>query len=310
MAGRKRNINLYLMDGEPKGIIKITTKPWNGLLLRIPREKLYDCGERDEMKFSSIYFLIGSNESEDLPAVYVGQVGMRGILKRLTEHDKNPDKGYWTEAIVLTTSDNGFEATELNYLENTFYTLALNSQKCEVKNAVEPNPGNVKEENICGIEETIEVTRIIMELLGYTFFTPASSTSVKQPKTVVQQAPMVTAVAPLVENNFNVDTSKKIGKFVCEVFVKLLQSGLVPVADIKNLTSFDYCKQTFKKKIYYPILIEWPENSTRDEISIIKGYKRYYSDITLHIENKRYLLSSQWYDETYEYLIAWCKKFI
>lgn len=56
--------------------------------------------------------------------VYVGQAGVRkngeGILFRLQEHKRNPDKDYWTEAVVFTTSNNSFGPTEISYLENRF----------------------------------------------------------------------------------------------------------------------------------------------------------------------------------------------
>ena len=208
MAGRKRNINLFLMDGEANGIIKITTKPWNGLLLRIPRDRLYGCGERDEMKYSSIYFLVGPSDAGNVPSIYVGQVGMRGILKRLTEHDKNPDKRFWSEAIVLTTNDNGFGATELNYLEHTFYRLAVNSKQCVVKNAVEPTPGNINEETESEIAETVELTQIILESLGYKFFT--LPTTAELPALPTQnEEPLPAVIEPLPLNR-----NKKIGKFV------------------------------------------------------------------------------------------------
>lgn len=299
MAGRKRNINLFLMDGEANGIIKITSKPWNGLLLRIPRNRLYGCGERDEMKYSSIYFLVGPSDSGNVPSIYVGQVGMRGILKRLTEHDKNPDKKFWTEAIVLTTNDNGFGATELNYLEHTFYRLAVNSKQCVVKNAVEPTPGNINEETESEIAETVELTQIILEALGYKIFT--SPTTIATPALQPQiEEPVPAATEPL-----PLDKSKKIGKFVYEDVVTLLNSGRVPAPEIQKLTSLEYCKNTFKKKINYPVLVEWPDNIDKKSIVFLNGNNRYYSDAVILSGGKRYLISSQWYKETYDYLVAW-----
>ena len=302
-TARKRNINLFLMDGEANGVIKITTKPWNGLLLRIPRDRLYSCGERDEMKFSSIYFLIGSSNCNTLPAVYVGQVGMRGILKRLTEHDKNPDKNFWTEAIVLTTSsNNGLAATELNYLEHTFYSLASNSKQCVVKNAMEPTSGNINEETESELSETVEITQTILETLGYKFLSVS-------PNSTTQNIQSVTPKSTPTKATSSLDANKKIGKFAREDLYNLLNSGLVPANEIENLTGLDYCKKTFKKKVYYPILVEWPEYTSQSEVAIIAGYSRYYSDIVLTVGNKRYLLSSQWYKETYEHLLDWCNQF-
>lgn len=52
----------------------------------------------------------------------IGQAGARkngeGILNRLQEHKRSPEKDYWTEAVVFTTSNNSFGPTEISYLEN------------------------------------------------------------------------------------------------------------------------------------------------------------------------------------------------
>ena len=82
--------------------------------------------------------------------VYIGQAGARkngeGILNRLQEHKRNPEKDYWTEAIVFTTSNNSFGPTEISYLENRFCNLAIQANRYEVKNGNDPTPGNITEE--------------------------------------------------------------------------------------------------------------------------------------------------------------------
>lgn len=110
MATRGKSINLFLMDGEPSGRMKCTLANWTGVAYKIPRTALDLCKERDDLKQSGIYFLFGSSEQSGKNAVYVGQAGARkngeGLLYRLQEHKRNPDKDYWTEAVVFTTSNN------------------------------------------------------------------------------------------------------------------------------------------------------------------------------------------------------------
>ncbi len=52
-----------------------------------------------------------------------------GILIRSLEHKRNPDKDYWTEAVVFMTSNNSFGPTEISYLENRFCNLAAEAKK-------------------------------------------------------------------------------------------------------------------------------------------------------------------------------------
>lgn len=53
-----KKIELLLMQGEPSGIWRCTVSGWNGLALRIPREMIPDCKEK-EFSTAGVYFLIG-----------------------------------------------------------------------------------------------------------------------------------------------------------------------------------------------------------------------------------------------------------
>ena len=59
---------------------------------------------------------------------------------------RNPEKDYWTEAVVFTTSNNSFGPTEISYLENRFCNLAIAANRYEVKNGNDPTSGNITED--------------------------------------------------------------------------------------------------------------------------------------------------------------------
>ncbi|MDY4611629.1 MAG: GIY-YIG nuclease family protein [Sphaerochaetaceae bacterium] len=176
MAPRGKSINLFLMDGEPSGRIKCTLANWTGVAYRIPRTALDLCKERDDLKQSGIYFLFGISDQTGNNIVYVGQAGARkngeGLLYRLQEHKRNPDKDYWTEAVVFTTSNNSFGPTEISYLENRFCGLALAAKRYDVKNGNDPTHGNITEEKESELEEFVDYARIVMGTLGHKVFEP------------------------------------------------------------------------------------------------------------------------------------------
>ena len=169
-----KNINYYLMDGTPSGRIKCTISNWTGVAYRIPRTELEKCRERDDLKQSGVYFLFGEDETSGKGVVYVGQAGVRkngeGIIYRLQEHRRNPDKDYWTEAVVFTTSNNSFGPTEISWLENRFCSLATEAGRYIVKNGNDPNVGNVTEEKQSELEEFAQYAIIVMGVLGYKVF--------------------------------------------------------------------------------------------------------------------------------------------
>lgn len=180
MAAHGKNINIFLMDGTANGRIKCTLANWTGVAYRIPRVDLDLCKERNDLKQSGIYFLFGVSDETSEQIIYIGQAGARkngeGILYRLQEHRKNPDKDYWSEAVVFTTSNNSFGPTEISYLENRFCTMATNAHRYIVKNGNEPAQGNVTEEKESELEEFIEYAKIIMGVLGHKVFEPLIAT--------------------------------------------------------------------------------------------------------------------------------------
>lgn len=180
MATRGKSINLFLMDGSPTGRIKCTLANWTGVVYKIPRTELEKCKGRDDLSQSGVYFLFGITEDKGEPVVYIGQAGVRkngeGILYRLFEHKRNPDKDYWTEAVVFTTSNNSFGPTEISYLENRFCNLALEAKRYVVKNGNDPSPGNITEEKESELEEFVEYAQITMGTLGHKVFEKLIST--------------------------------------------------------------------------------------------------------------------------------------
>ena len=173
---RGKSINLFLMDGDANGRMKCTLANWTGVAYKIPRTELDKCKERDDLKQSGVYFLFGKTEETGESVVYIGQAGARkngeGILHRLQEHKRNPEKDYWTEAIVFTTSNNSFGPTEISYLENRFCGLAVQAKRYVVKNGNDPTPGNITEEKESELEEFIDNAKIITGTLGHKVFIP------------------------------------------------------------------------------------------------------------------------------------------
>ncbi len=176
---RGKSINLYLMDGDVNGRIKCTLANWTGLAFKIPRTSLNLCKDRNELKQTGIYFLFGKDDQTDKNVVYIGQAGVRkngeGILYRLLEHNRNPKKDYWTEAIAITTSNDSLGPTEISYLEHRFCQIAIDAGRYEVKNGNDPTPGNPSEEKQSELEDFIDYAEVIVGTLGHKVFVPLVS---------------------------------------------------------------------------------------------------------------------------------------
>lgn len=185
---RGKSINLFLMDGTATGRMKCTLANWTGVAYKIPRTELEKCRARDDLKQSGVYFLFGVSDQTGDNIAYIGQAGARkngeGILYRLQEHKRNPDKDYWTEAVVFTTSNNSFGPTEISYLENRFCKMALEANRYDIKNGNDPTPGNITEEKESELEEFIDYAKIVMGTLGHKIFEAIDATLSQTPHLV------------------------------------------------------------------------------------------------------------------------------
>lgn len=177
MADKGKVLTLFFMDENLEGRIKCTVGGSKCLAYKISRDDIGLCKNLDKLKQSGIYFLFGApNDIDAKEIVYIGQANERkngeGLLNRLTEHKRNPNKDYWNYAIAFTTTDDSLGSTEINYLENYFCNFAKEANRYLVKNGNEPTIGNISEEQICSLSSFMSDTELILTALNYKVFIP------------------------------------------------------------------------------------------------------------------------------------------
>lgn len=245
---RGKNINLFLMDGDSNGRIKCTLANWTGVAYKIPRTELDRCKEREDLKWSGVYFLFGTSDETGKGIAYIGQAGVRknreGILNRLYEHKRNPEKDYWTEAVVFTTSNNSFGPTEISYLENRFCNLAIEADRYIVKNSNDPSPGHITEEKESELEEFIDYAKLIMGTLGHKVFIPFNENSTDDFDGAVGEEPKLHLTRTIKQINFTV---KAFGRQTSDGFVVLKGSLISPMDD--NTISAKILELREKRKV-------------------------------------------------------------
>ncbi len=82
-----KTIKLFLIDGEPNGRITGELSNWTGKAYKIPRIKIKDSNDREELQNPGVYLLFGKNEegksslSEAEIADYMKLEGINRICK-------------------------------------------------------------------------------------------------------------------------------------------------------------------------------------------------------------------------------------
>lgn len=170
-------IKVFLYGSDFGSIVKCSMDNWTGLLYKIPWTKLQEARSIDELNRAGVYFLFGNDHEQEAPKLYVGQASVQknneGVLNRIIEHTRNPNKEWWKEAFIITSSNNFLCETEITYLENYFCNLAEKSERGYiVDNKNEPHTPLLPEGTVSTLHDFIAHTRMILAALGCNAFEP------------------------------------------------------------------------------------------------------------------------------------------
>lgn len=175
MSSLGKNINIYLMDGEPSGRWQANLSNWNGAAYKIPRGMLKDClADLSEIAAPGVYFLSGRVRTDFRRFVYIGEGD--DVLRRLMQpHSFERDGSYWTEAVIFVTPDGTLDKGRIKYLENRFYSLAKDAGRYILKNAAIPTQPRMTRQIKDLLEGFMINARTIAPALGLFAFEPIAS---------------------------------------------------------------------------------------------------------------------------------------
>lgn len=160
-----KTIKLFLIDGEANGRMTCELSNWSGKAYKIPRIKIKDCSDRDDLTNTGVYLLFGKDENGK-DQVYIGEA--ESILKRLNQQLNQKD--FWNEAIVFISKDENLNKAHIKYLENRLYEIAKTVNRYTVENSVIPTQSSISESDKSEMEEFIENIRMLVNTLGHKVF--------------------------------------------------------------------------------------------------------------------------------------------
>jgi hypothetical protein len=160
-----KTIKLFLIDGDPNGRISCELSNWSGKAYKIPRIKIKDCNDRDDLISTGVYLLFGKNE-QGKDQVYIGEA--ESILKRL--HQQLNQKDFWNEAIVFISKDENLNKAHIKYLENRLHDIAKSSNRYTIDNSVNPTQSSISESDRAEMEEFIDYIKMLVNTLGHKVF--------------------------------------------------------------------------------------------------------------------------------------------
>ena len=193
-----KTIQIYLPDGEPRGIriAEITTRIVQALAF--PRTHLKKALERPEAQRVAFYFLFGQTDQSAKPTVYIGET--TNVPQRFDGH--NRDKDFWQTAVVLTSRTETFTSSHGKYLEWLSIKTAREANRYQLEQNSQNKP-HVPEPMEQEVLEVFETASVLLGALGFPVFEPLVKESERKESDVFYcQGPDAEASGQLVDDGF------------------------------------------------------------------------------------------------------------
>ncbi len=160
-----KTIKIFLIDGEPNGRMSCELSNWSGKAYKIPRIKIKDCTDREDLTSTGVYLLFGKDDTGK-DQVYIGEA--ESILKRLNQ--QLTQKDFWNEAIVFISKDENLNKAHIKYLENRLHDIAKSANRYTIDNSIVPTQSSISESDRAEMEEFIEYVKMLVNTLGHKVF--------------------------------------------------------------------------------------------------------------------------------------------
>ncbi len=160
-----KTIKIFLIDGDPNGRMSCEISNWTGKGYKIPRIKVKDCIDRQDLNNTGVYLLFGKDE-EGIDLVYIGEA--ETSLKRLIQHMTQKD--FWHETIVFISKDENLNKAHVKYLENRLHDLAKTAHRYKIINTTIPTQSSISESDKAEMEEYLENIKILVNTFGHKVF--------------------------------------------------------------------------------------------------------------------------------------------
>ena len=148
---------------------------WSGKAYKIPRIKVKDCSDREDLTSTGVYLLFGKDD-EGKDQVYIGEA--ESILKRLNQQLTSKD--FWNETIVFISKDENLNKAHIKYLENRLHDIAKAANRYKIDNSIVPTQSSISESDRAEMEEFIEYIKLLVNTLGHKVFDEKREFKAKQ----------------------------------------------------------------------------------------------------------------------------------
>jgi hypothetical protein len=171
MTKSGRSLELFFVDGRADGMLTAEVFNWTGHVLRTPRTQLKQALMRPEAGFTGVYVLIG--EDENGPRAYIGEA--EDMRLRLRDHVTS--KGWWDDAILISSAANNLHKAHIKYLESRLVEIARDVAHTPLENGNTPPRSSLNEAAEANMESFIDTLMMVLPAIRVDLFLSKKSSS-------------------------------------------------------------------------------------------------------------------------------------
>ena len=292
MLTKTKTIKMLLYDGSLNGVTNISDSAWeSGKMFSAPRESIESLVSKADCRKYGVYLLLSDQQ------VYVGQA--IDLERRTKQHLS--DKDWWTQVILMTTKDDSFNSSDIDYLEARLIDLATKAGTSDRDNKKMGNRKKVDEFRQAELEQYLDEALFLLELIGIRVFKKENRKLQKKSGQSIDlcKEPDIPEPHPVLPEL--PDGSMKIGEFVYATMKNLENAGYVfSDTQINEMCTEEWSKNTFHTTKPFMKRFVSGITSAKDK----NGYMRFKAEPYTYGEAK-VLISKEWYERQRKYFIKW-----
>jgi hypothetical protein len=215
-------------DSNPRGVKICNTQDGIVKAVFIPRNKLEEFKEREELQLPGIYFLVGEMDELGKRKIYIGEA--ETLQSRILQHNKTKD--FWNSVICFLSEKNNINKAHIKYLESYSYTQAKKINKCILENTAQPAKANLTEQDEDFMMSFYDDVKLLISTLGFPILEESKKTN---SNFYICKGKDAYATGEYLEDGFlvfkgstsNLQESKTAGTWVINMRKKLINKGVL-----------------------------------------------------------------------------------
>ena len=175
------SIRIFVADGDPDGLRVVERSNWVGKALVFPRALLASVKQREELKQTGVYLLLGPREDGEGEMLYIGEGDP--IRPRLEDHHGKKD--FWNRAVCFVAAPGQLNKAHVQFLESRLVQLAKAAKRMPLDNGNHPAEPSLSEADRADMNVFLQNLLGMLPVLGIHAFEQAAEAVVSPKQTLL-----------------------------------------------------------------------------------------------------------------------------